>query len=267
MLFANGTSGTIGQHLSNDVVSLKNDLANQGQELELGKHDLNEWKIIHLAGIVGAGLVDSDLTHSQKINVDAVASLGNFAFRNGVKKFVYVSSSHVYAKAEENLTESASCEPISNYAKQKLEAEVRLQEIFKDFPEKLCIVRVFSILGWGMPSFTLGGAVERVINNPKVEILKESLSERDFLTPKLIAQVLLQIANVDQSQGIINLCSGMANSVMDATLAMADIRGVVLTPSNFEMTKSSNPRIVGDNSKLKKLIPDLDLRWNPELAT
>jgi nucleoside-diphosphate-sugar epimerase len=266
MIFANGTSGTIGSHLGDGVISLNNDLANQGQEIELSNHALNDWKLIHLAGVVGTGLVDSDLNHSRRINVEATASLGEFALKHEVNRFIYVSSSHVYEKSEGNLSESSPCNPVSNYAKQKLEAEARLQQIFAGSPERLCIVRVFSILGWKMPGFTLGGAVERVINDPEHEILKESLSERDFLTPKSIAQVLLQITKEDRSQGIINLCTGIATSVMDATLAMALIRGVILTPSNFEMTKSSNPRIVGDSSKLKKLIPDLDLRWEPELA-
>ena len=165
------------------------------------------------------------------------------------------------------MLETSLLEPVSNYAKQKLGAEEALQEIFSDELDRLCIVRVFSILGWGMSKFTLGGAVERVIDNPLDEVLRESLSERDFLTPCSIARILLKIANEDSANGVINLCTGKATTVMDAAIKMAKSKGVELTLDNFEMTRSSNPRIVGDNTKLLSLFPNLNLDWNPAIPT
>jgi len=267
MIFANGTSGTIGKHLGAAVVGLTSDLVDFGQEKELLAYPLEDWKLIHLAGVVGAVTVDSDLSHSRRINIDATTSIGKFALAHGVQKFVYVSSSHVYAKSDEDLMESSLLDPISNYAQQKLKAECLLQEIFQDEPDRLCIVRVFSILGWGMPGFTLGGAIERVINNPSDEILRESLSERDFMTPYSIAQTLLRIANEDRADGIINLCTNKGTRVMDAAIRMARLKGIELAPHNFEMAQSANPRIVGDNTKLISLFPDLNLGWNPTLST
>lgn len=263
MIFANGTSGTIGRFLPNSIVPLSRTLENQNQEHELARLITGNWSLIHLAGVVGAGLVDSDLKYSHEINVEAASSLGNFALKNGVSKFVYISSSHVYAKSELPIDENSAVGPSSNYAIQKLEAENRLINVFEKEPEKLCIVRVFSILDWGMPEFTLGGAIERVIADPSSQVLKESLSQRDFLAPYQIAKAIYDLIAIPQATGIINLCTGVGTTVRDAALRMAELLKVKLTEKNFELTESTNSKIVGDNSKLLNLSPHLKLVWSP----
>jgi nucleoside-diphosphate-sugar epimerase len=261
MIFANGTTGTIGKHLSRDVHGLKNNLLDYGQEEELENYLLTDSSLIHLAGVVGADSVKQKLVHSRNVNVVATESLAKYCLHRDIGKFVYVSTSHVYAPSRGKLNEYSDVAPISEYAKQKLETEELLQQIFAKQPEKLCIVRVFSILGWNMPDFTLGGAIEKVINNHNEGVLKEALSERDFLTPYSVAGGLLRIASLPQATGTINLCSGQGISVRDAATEMAKTKGVTLGLHNFDLTTSPNPRIVGDNTKLVALDSSLDLKW------
>ena len=261
MIFANGTTGTIGCHLLKDVHALNKNLIDRGQELELQDFKLGGSNFIHLAGVVGAGLVNKNLDYSRQVNVMSAISLAKYCLDHDISRFIYVSSSHVYAPSMDNLNEKSEIGPISEYAKQKYEAELGIQEIFSKYPERLCVVRVFSILGWNMPDFTLGGAIERVIQNPTSGLIKESLSQRDFLTPYTIAQALLVIAQLPSAFGVLNLCSGEGMSVKDASKEMARKRGVFLEERNFELTSSQNPRIVGDNSKLKSLNANLDLKW------
>jgi hypothetical protein len=35
-------------------------------------------------------------------------------------------------------------------------------EVFKETSEKLCIVRVFSVLEWNLADYTLGGAIKNL---------------------------------------------------------------------------------------------------------
>ena len=65
-----------------------------------------------------------------------------------------------------SLTFSCSNEYTINYQdsrEQKLKAEQGISQIFNDSPEKLCIVRVFSVLDWDVADFTLGGGIKKLI--------------------------------------------------------------------------------------------------------
>ena len=262
MIIANGTTGTIGKYLINDVIPLQSRLEEGAQETELEHIIKDDWSLIHLAGVVGPNNVDQDLHFSNKVNVESSLSLGHYAFNQGVRKFVFISTSHVYAQSQDKLIEHADLAPVSNYAKQKLDVELGLARIFSSRPTALCIVRVFSILDWNLPNFTLGGAIERAIRNPQVEVIGQSLSERDFLTPSLVAKGILEITKSEKTFGIINLCSGIGLRVIDVAQAMAAKKGVTLGSNNFDLSQPVAPRIVGDNSKFTEMFPNIDLRWD-----
>ena len=86
-------------------------------------------------------------------------------------------------------------------------------EVFKETPEKLCIVRVFSVLDWDVADFTLGGAIKNSTISSSNFKLSNSDDVRDFLTPKLIASVLTKISHNSSISGIINLSSARGTTI------------------------------------------------------
>ena len=260
-IFATGVSGTIGKHFKNQVFAINHDLRNL--ELRNIPHIQTGDCILHAAAVVGPKRVSEDRITSHKVNVKASKLLAQFAKDNGISRFIYVSTSHVYARSNSLLTESSPTGPNNIYAEQKLEAEREISLIFRDCPEQLCIVRVFSVLDWDVADFTLGGGIKKLISDNSNFTLNYGDDIRDFLTPRLIAHALVCIANETILTGIINLSTGAGLTVKDAARIMLEGSGYKLPMNRIVSGNSEYPYVVGDNSKLKKAIPDLNLKWRP----
>jgi nucleoside-diphosphate-sugar epimerase len=204
------------------------------------------------------------MDYSELVNVQSTGELAE-RFRDTSKgKFVYVSTSHVYAKSSQPIHEDYILEPTSTYADQKLRAEMSLTSVFKDQPQKLLIVRVFSILDWGMPAKTLGATIENIKKNiPDVKV-KNADDIRDFLTPFVVGKSISALVQEFNISGCINLCSGIGTSVRNATIQMLGPRAEK-SETNFIKGNSTKPVIVGSNSRLIALDPKFRLSWTPGL--
>ena len=260
-IFATGVSGTIGKHFADKVLEINIDLLKPMQIFipSIKPGDL----ILHAAAVVGSVNVSKDVSSSYLVNVKSSITLAQFAKDLGISKFVYVSTSHVYAKSDEILSEDSPTSPNNIYAEHKLEAEQGISQIFNDSPEKLCIVRVFSVLDWDVADFTLGGAIKKLILPNSDFILSNADDVRDFLTPRKIATCLMSIANTRSLHGIVNLSTRTPITVREAALIMLEQSGFKLPKDRIIGGCSDFPYIVGDNSKVKSFIPNLDLTWKP----
>lgn len=91
--------------------------------------------VIHLACISNDPSFQLDPALGKSINYDAFLSLVEISKDLGVRRFIYASSSSVYGvKEEENVTESLSLEPLTDYSKYKaLCEEALLKETTQDF--------------------------------------------------------------------------------------------------------------------------------------
>jgi len=260
-IFATGVSGTIGKHFKNRVVAINHDL--KDLELKNIAHIQKGDCILHSAAVVGSENVKKDLTTSHKVNVKASKILAQFAKDNDMSRFIYVSTSHVYARSDSLLTESSPTAPNNVYAEQKLEAEEEISFVFRDCPEKFCIVRVFSVLDWDVADFTLGGGFKKLTSANSSFKLNYVDDVRDFLTPNLIANTLIAIANKASLTGIVNLATAIGTTVREAARIMLEGSGYKLPVDRIVSGNSDYPYVVGDNSKLKGALPNLNLKWNP----
>lgn len=245
---ATGTTGLIGSELQ-EVNPLNIDLKNPKT---WGKIEIpNNSTIIHLAGIVGERNVLLDEKESFEVNVVNTIEFASFVNKQYGARFLFVSSSHVYKPSIFKHMEEDVCDPINMYGSQKHAAEKGLLELFNDRRECLCIARVFSVLGPRMPRGTLGWAAERISDSSS---LKNCDDERDFLTPKEIANYLLLIAKLEFSFDVINICSGVTKKVGAACMEYRQTLGLETLPEWLEAGNSSIPCILGDNTKLRSLI-------------
>jgi len=262
-ILATGTTGTIGKHFSG-VMPLSINLLDDLNSID--KSIFNSSSIVlHAGGIVGNGAVSKDINVSRKINIDGTKKLAEICQDNAISRFIYVSSSHVYAPSDSLLLESSKVNPLGPYGEQKFEAEQTLVEVFKETPEKLCIVRVFSVLDWDVADFTLGGAIKNLtISNSNFK-LSNSDDVRDFLTPKLIASVLTKISHNSSISGIINLSSACGTTIREAARKMLIESGYEFSSERVLPGNSIRPYIVGDNSKLISYFSDLELTWQPSI--
>jgi nucleoside-diphosphate-sugar epimerase len=263
--YITGATGTIGRHFVNSArkidVDLEKDFVLSPEIASKG-----EFTLVHLAGKVGVEAVSRDIDLAFKVNVTSSRLLAEECIKAGIKKFIYVSTSHVYQRSNELLDENSPTNPLNVYSQQKRMAELEIIDAFRATPERLVIARVFSILDWGTPEFTLGGAVLKLLRG-EISSLNAGMDLRDFLTPKKVASILMEIAVSTQLSGIVNICSSNPISIADAAGRMLKEAGAPELALKIVSEHSMNPVIVGSNQKLKKAIPNLDLQWVPSKLT
>lgn len=257
-----GKSGTIGRHLPSQFESLEIDLSADKDSFDALPLPQNA-HLLHLAGIVGPQEVEKNPIRASQVNVRGTELIAKEFRKKSSGKFYFVSTSHVYRPSREPLKEDSQISPINCYAMQKYEAEISLNEIFASEPERLCILRLFSVLDWDVAPFTLGGAIKKIAKGEEGFILNNTDDIRDFLTPSQIADSLTRIIKENILSGVFNLCSGLGTSVGQAAEHMLKMSGFMIPTDSFRSGNSAMPYIVGDNGKLLTKIQHLNLKWNP----
>ncbi|MFA6562316.1 MAG: SDR family oxidoreductase [Verrucomicrobiia bacterium] len=107
-----------------NLQTIKGDLRDQGLLRQtISGSDM----VIHLACISNDPSFELNPDLGKSINFDAFEPLVKISRDNGVKRFIYASSSSVYGvKEEENVTEALSLEPLTDYSRYKAMCELVL---------------------------------------------------------------------------------------------------------------------------------------------
>ena len=97
--------------------------------------------IVHLAGI--AHNKNNSVDEFKKINVDGTLELARKALEANIKRFIFISSIGVNGNSTHGkaFTEQDTPNPINEYTISKYQAEVALEELFKDTKTDLVIIR------------------------------------------------------------------------------------------------------------------------------
>lgn len=105
--------------------------------------------------------------------------------------------------------------------------------------------------------------MEKLAANSSNFPLQNTEDVRDFLTPKQVARAIYEISGTEAASGVINLCSSTPTSVAEAVKYLFALESIKIQENLLAAGHSSVPRIVGNNSKLKLLLPKLNLEWKP----
>ncbi len=129
--------------------------------------------VIHLACISNDPSFELDPGLGKSINYDAFIDLVNVAKANGVKRFIYASSSSVYGiKETENVTEDLPLEPLTDYSKYKaLCEEVLLEKREPGFVT--LILRPATVCGYSPRlrlDLTVNILTNHAVNNSKITV-------------------------------------------------------------------------------------------------
>lgn len=104
--------------------------------------------VFHLAALVGEPACDGDPKLTEDINFHATIKLGEIAKKNGVRRFIFISSSSNYgvSKPNELADENSPLNPLTLYSKTKVEAEEGISRL-NDSEFAVCIVRLAALFG------------------------------------------------------------------------------------------------------------------------
>jgi nucleoside-diphosphate-sugar epimerase len=172
-IFVTGAGGFIGYHLSNFLASKGHTVI--GVDLHYPRHseggyqngfravtsDFRNWDLLedlaqgvdivfHLASAhLQTNLPDSEYWD---INVHSIRPLMKFAFENGVRRFVHVSSVGVYGNLDAwPADETTSCKPQSIYGETKLAGEAEVMKFSAEYGFPVVILRPAWVYGAGCP--------------------------------------------------------------------------------------------------------------------
>ncbi len=263
--FLTGKSGTIGKYLSNEGHPARFDITKESEVAKwFQNRHLKNRSFLHLAAIVGESRVSKNFEYAKKVNVEGAALVAKMALQSEVSQFVFVSTSHVYKPISEKMSEEAEVEPQNSYASLKREAEEKVIEIFKNNSSQLTILRIFSVLDYYADDFTLGGRVTKAIQNKERIKIVNSSDQRDFLTPRRVAEVIELCISKHLEGGIYNLCTGQPMSVKEAVQKMLVNASLPLDWFSFDEKVSAAPFVCGSNSKILNVLPEIEsiLRWD-----
>ncbi len=197
--------------------------------------------VIHLACISNDPSFELDPGLGKSINYDAFLPLVQAARDAGVDRFVYASSSSVYGlKPDQDVTEEASLEPLTDYSKYKALCEEQLRP-FQAPDFTTLIIRPATICGYAPRQrfdLTVNILTNHAVNNGRIKVfggsqLRPNLHIADMVA--LYAQVLeepaCRIAGKTFNAGFQNR-------------SVADISGIVRDVVSREMPREQPIEVV-----------------------
>ena len=230
--------------------------------------------VFHLAGFMQAreSMREPELYFQN--NVQATRNLINSITAPEKTKVIFSSSCSVYGN--NNLAkEDSPLNPLSNYAKTKVQSEIELSRVFEAFPKNLSVFRFFNVVGClEKPQFCdiqsetiLPASARRILQGQKPLILGERFSTEDGFAVRDFIDVrdLVEALCLPLSQnlfGIHNLSANQALSikrVIDLLLEISNNKELGFEIGN---PNTADPSII--RSITSKKITQLD--WSPKFS-
>jgi UDP-glucose 4-epimerase len=223
--------------------------------------------VVHCAGIIDEDFGrDNPVLGFQKAVIGLEALLDK-AVKCGVKKFIYISSTHVYGIQAGIITESTPPNPLSNYALAHYSSEQIFRRYARIVKGKLIILRPNAVYGipqhkeffqrWELIPFSFPQEAKRY---GKVNLKSSGQQKRNFVSTKSIANVIRRLidGNLADYDGVINVLGAHTESVYDFALRcksvaerVAAIHCMVERPENLRSLRDSD---LGSDFELRSAI-------------
>lgn len=170
------------------------------------------------------------------INVNGLGTLNmlDVAFNEGVERFIYISTFHVYGIPKTNVITEETCpNPVNSYSITHRLAEMYCQQYKKEFGLSCVILRVSN--GYGAPihlninrwSLVINDFCRQAIINKKILLLTKGTQERDFVSIPDIIQAISLMLKVEEEKisnsNIFNVGTGYSISIKKLADIIAEV--------------------------------------------
>lgn len=227
--------------------------------------------IVHLGGMASPHLSNHRPEAVYNVNFLGTQRLLEGCRVLGLKPRVLLAgSATVYGKVEEAdlpLRETQCARPADSYSLSKAAAEMLAPLYSQHFP--VVVARPFNHTGPGqstdfvLPSFAAQIArIEAGLQPPALKVGDLS-SERDFLDVRDVVEAYVALLGRGEAGSVYNVCSGTCRKVsnwLEILVGLSRIPIEVATDPT-RIFAQHNPRMVGDNSRLRAL------GWKPAIGS
>ena len=212
--------------------------------------------IIHLAAAVDVGASVCSPVESIRANVIGTLNVLEAA-RIGQLRLILVSTCHVYASAQEPITEQSATAPVSPYAASKLAADDLACAYERAYGVRVTIVRPFNVYGPWQREDLEGGVVARFIKSALIgkplDVHGDGSQTRDFVFVDDVARGIVAAADETVVGRTIILASSHETTILElATLINVGAGGVRSVPHPHPQAEVN--RYVGDATLAKDLL-------------
>lgn len=169
---------------------------------------------------------------NHRVNAEGTLLVLNEAYKSGVMKFIYCSSSEVYGTADYvPMPESHPTQPCTVYGASKLAGEAYVRSYFKTYGFNTVIVRPFNTYGprshhEGNAGEMIPKSIVRVLNKQPIIIFGDGYQTRDFTYVEDISRGLVESAKNDKVTGLtLNLGSNFEININKISQMIIEIIG------------------------------------------
>ncbi len=187
--------------------------------------------VFHLAAVTSVPFSVKNPVETFRVNVEGTRNLLEACIREGVERFIYVSSCAVYGEPEYlPVDEKHPLRPISPYAESKLEAERLCMEFQETYGLKTTVLRPFNVYGSGMRSDQYGGVVASFIERLRLGkppiIYGDGTQTRDFVhVEDVVRAMILALDNEGAAGRTFNVATGVPTSINRLAQLVIDLFG------------------------------------------
>lgn len=206
---------------------------------------------------------------NHRVNAEGTLLVLREAYKVGVKKFIYCSSSEVYGTADRvPMSEGHTTHPGTVYGASKLAGEAYTQAFYKTYGLNAVVVRPFNTYGprshhEGDAGEMIPKSIVRVLNNEPILIFGDGSQTRDYTYVEDVAQALVETAKKDSTTGLtLNVGSDFEISINEVARKILEI--VRTSSSKIEHHKNRPGdvlRLYADSTAFRKITS-----WQPRIS-
>ncbi|MCP5462567.1 MAG: SDR family NAD(P)-dependent oxidoreductase [bacterium] len=258
------------EEIFNDITFFQCDIAHKGSVTSIISYlDLDV--IFHLAGITFIPMAEADLETAFQVNVFGTENILNAIKHKKGCKFVYISSSEVYAPQPPDkmpYTEEHPIAPSNIYGITKHSSEMMCAVHARKWATPYLVFRPFNHIGPRQNKLFVASdfacqiaMIEKGLKKPELSVGNID-TMRDFSDVRDVVQgYVIASEKIDRNETY-NICSGNACRIEDLLKQLIELSHVPIklsvNPSKFR--KTENPVIQGSYAKLNR-----DAGWEPKI--
>jgi UDP-glucose 4-epimerase len=188
--------------------------------------------VFHLAAVTSVPYSIKNPEVTREVNVTGTMNLLEACLRDGVERFVHVSTCAVYGEAEYlPIDEKHPTNPVSPYAASKLAAERCCSEFQEAYGLKATVLRLFNVYGLRMRNDQYGGVIARFVERLRGEkppvIYGDGSQTRDFVyIGDAVGAMRLVLDGGNAIGGTFNVGSGVPTTINQLARLLAQMFGV-----------------------------------------
>jgi nucleoside-diphosphate-sugar epimerase len=194
-------------------------------------------------------------------NIQATQRLLEFYKGEGLKKFVYSSSSSVYGDAKLPMSEESLLKPVSPYGVSKLAGENLCYLYHKNYGLPAVSLRYFTVYGPRLrPDLAINKFIRAILDDEEIVIYGDGTQTRDFTFVADVVRANILAAESGVVGDVFNIGGGNRISVNDLIKGLEMILQKSARVRHIEKQKGDVENTWADVSKARSA-----LAWQPEV--